>query len=94
MSMAKLRDKLSRKSGDGSVVNDAMSDNEGDWCCAGCKQSWPESEKTNQNCLGAVPAKDGFAGTAQNWKSRIFLCWGAMTYFGLVEIAPPKWPCS
>ena len=49
--------------------------------------------KTNQNWLGAVPAKDGFAGTAQNWKSRIFLCWGAMTYFGLVEIAPPKWPC-
>ena len=49
--------------------------------------------KTNQNCLGAVPAKDGFAGTAQNWKRRIFLCWGAMTYFGLVEIAPPKWPC-
>ena len=49
--------------------------------------------KTNQNWLGAVPAKDGFAGTAQNWKSQIFLCWGAMTYFGLVEIAPPKWPC-
>ena len=60
MSRAKLRDKLSRKSGDGSVVNDAMSDNEGDWCCAGCKQSWPESDKNKPELVGCCSCKGWF----------------------------------
>ena len=54
MSMAKLWDKLSRKSGDGSVVN------EGDWCCAGCKQSWPESDKNKPELLGCCSCKGWF----------------------------------